>query len=194
MKTAFLRSAALGAAMALAACSTGGAQRGATSAGAVEVARFHLGAQPMAHAQIALMPFDKDDAARPGFADVAAAVSRQLIRLGWTVVPTTSQSEQIALIDFEQGNREAISALTAGRIGRGVAPGPQGGPSAGRTATLLEVAIRRRSDGTVFWEGRAVTEAPTGSAATAPAAASDRLATALFRDFPGESGRSIRVK
>lgn len=196
MKTAFVRSAALAAAMALAACSAGGAggKRVASSGGAVEVARFHLGAEPMAHAQIAIMPFDKEDAARPGYPGQVAAVSRELTRLGWTVVPTTSQSEQIALIDFEQGNREAIMALTAARIGRGVAPGPQTGPSSGRTATLLEVAIRRRSDGTVFWEGRAVTEAPTGSAQAAPAAAVDRLATALFRDFPGESGRSIRVK
>lgn len=193
MKTAFLRSAALGAAMALAACSAGG-KRAVSTAGGVEVARFHLGAQPMAQAQIAIMPFDKQDAGRAGYADQVAAVSRELTRLGWTVVPNSTQSEQIALIDFEQGNREAIAALTAARIGRGVAPGAQAGASTGRIATLLEVAIRRRSDGTVFWEGRAVTEAPAGSAQAAPGAAVERLATALFRDFPGESGRSIRVK
>jgi malate/lactate dehydrogenase len=59
---------------------------------------------------------------------------------------------------------------------------------------LLEVGIRRRSDATVFWEGRAVTEAPTGSAQAAPAAAVARLAPALFQDYPGESGRTIRIR
>jgi hypothetical protein len=62
------------------------------------------------------------------------------------------------------------------------------------TATLLEVGIRRRSDATVFWEGRAVSEARTGSAEAASTAAVERLAGALFRDFPGESGRTIRVR
>jgi hypothetical protein len=62
------------------------------------------------------------------------------------------------------------------------------------TATLLEVGIRRRSDATMFWEGRAVAEARTGSAEAASGAAADRLAVALFRDFPGESGRTIRVR
>jgi len=79
-------------------------------------------------------------------------------------------------------------------LGRGVSATVPAEASAGVTATLLEVAIRRRSDGTVFWEGRAVAEAPTGSAEAAPAAAVERLATALFRDFPGESGRTIRIR
>jgi hypothetical protein len=103
-------------------------------------------------------------------------------------------SEQVALIDLEQGSREAVAALSAARIGRGVSAAAPAGTSAGVTATLLEVAIRRRSDGTVFWEGRAVGEARTGSAEAARTAAVERLAEALFRDFPGESGRTISVK
>jgi hypothetical protein len=178
----------------LAGCSTTG--RETTARGGpdgVEVARVHLG-EPIARSQIAIEPFDKADASRPGYPAYVATVARQLSRLGWTVVPGTTRSEQIALVDLEQGNREAIAALTAARIGRGVAPGPKAGPSAGRIATLLEVGIRRRSDGTVFWEGRAVMEAPVGSAEAAPTAAVERLAEALFRDFPGESGRSIRLR
>jgi hypothetical protein len=110
------------------------------------------------------------------------------------VVPTTTGSEQIALIDLEQGSREAIAAKSDDRIGRGVSGGPPEGTSANVTATLLEVAIRRRSDGTVFWEGRAVGEAATGSPEASRTAAVERLAEALFRDFPGESGRTIRVR
>lgn len=192
MKTAFLRSApVLLLAASLAACASGGGKRPA--GGGLEVARFHLG-DPVARAQIAVEPFDRADANRPEFPAYAAAVGRQLSRLGWTVVPTTTGSEQIALIDLEQGSREAVAALSAARIGRGVSPTPAAGTSADVTASLLEVAIRRRSDGTVFWEGRAVGEARTGSPEAARTAIVERLAEALFRDFPGESGRTIRVK
>ena len=191
MKTAFARSASLLLATALAACASGGGRPPA--GGGLEVARFHLG-DPVARAQIAVEPFDKADANRPEFPAYAAAVGRQLSRLGWTVVPTTTGSEQIALIDLEQGSREAIAALSAARIGRGVSPTLSRGASADVTASLLEVAIRRRSDGTVFWEGRALGEARTGSPEAARTAVVERLAEALFRDFPGESGRTIRLK
>ena len=192
MKTAFLRSAPLLLAAALAACAGGGGKE-RPAAGGVDVARFHLG-ETIARAQIAIEPFDKADGNRPEFPAYAAAVGRQLTRLGWTVVPTTTGSEQIALIDLEQGSRESIAAMSAARIGRGVAGTAPAGMSANVTASLLEVAIRRRSDGTVFWEGRAVDEAPTGSAQAARTAVVERLAGALFRDFPGESGRTIRVR
>jgi hypothetical protein len=192
MKTAFLRSAPLLLAASLAACAGGGGGS-RPAGGGVEVARFHLG-EPVARAQIAVEPFDRADANRPEFPAYAAAVGRQLSRLGWQVVPTTTGSEQIALIDLEQGSREAIAALSAARIGRGLSASAPAGTSANITATLLEVAIRRRSDGTVFWEGRAVGEARTGSPEAARTAAVERLAEALFRDFPGESGRTIRVR
>lgn len=192
MKTTFLRNAALGLALALAACASGGPKRGPDGPG-IDVARFHLG-ETVARAQIAIEPFDKADGNRPEFPAYAAAVGRQLTRLGWTVVPTTTGSEQIALIDLEQGSREAVAALTAARIGRGLSATVPSGTSANVTASLLEVAIRRRSDGTVFWEGRAVGEARTGAPEAARTAVVERLAEALFRDFPGESGRTIRVR
>lgn len=192
MKTAFARSAPLLLAASLAACASGGGDR-RPAGGGLEVARFHLG-DPVARAQIAVEPFDKADANRPEFPAYAAAVGRQLSRLGWTVVPTTAGSEQIALVDLEQGSRESIAALSAARIGRGVSGTAPAGTSADVTASLLEVAIRRRSDGTVFWEGRAVGEARTGSSEAARTAVVERLAEALFRDFPGESGRTIRLK
>jgi hypothetical protein len=174
----------------LAGCSTSG---GGGAAGGAEVARFHLGEQ-VARSQIAIEPFDRADSNSPEWPAYAAAVERHLARLGWTVVRTVGQSEQVALIDVTQGSREAIAAQTSARIGRGLAPAAAAGSSAGIVATLLEVGIKRRSDGTVFWEGRAVGEARTGSAEAAPSAAVERLASALFRDFPGESGRTIRIR
>jgi hypothetical protein len=192
MKTAFLRAGLILLAASTAACSTSGRDTG-TRGGGVEVARFHL-SQPIARSQIAVEAFDAADANRPEFAAYAAAVARQLARHGWTVVASGVRTEQVAHIDLEQGSREAIAALSAARIGRGISPGAAAGSSAGVTATLLEVAIRRRSDSTVFWEGRAVGEARTGSPEAARTAAAERLAEALFRDFPGESGRTIRLR
>jgi hypothetical protein len=193
MKSAFLKSGAIGLALALSGCATGGGGN-ASTAGGTDVARFHLGEQTIARGQIAIEPFDRADANRSEFRTYAAAVARELGRLGWTVVPGTTSTEQVALIDVEQGSRQAVAALTAARIGRGVAAAVTQGEAANVTATLLEVGIRRRSDATVFWEGRAVGEARTGSAEAASTAAVDRLAAALFRDFPGESGRTIRVR
>ncbi|MBV8685655.1 MAG: DUF4136 domain-containing protein [Alphaproteobacteria bacterium] len=194
MKSALSRSALILLGSALAACSTTAGHGGRGTAGGVEVGRFHLGETTIARSQIAIEPFDRADANRADFPAFVSAVAAELTRLGWTVVPTSRQSEQIALIDVEQGSREAIAALSAARIGRGIAGAPPAGSGANVTATLLEVAIRRRSDGTVFWEGRAVGEAPTGSAEARGTAAVGRLANALFRDFPGESGRIIRVR
>jgi hypothetical protein len=193
MKAPFLRNCMILLAASLAGCSTTSGGGGGRSAPGLEVARFHLG-EPIARAQIAIEPYDRADANSPDFPAAAAAVERELTRLGWTVQRTMGQSEQIALVDLTQGSREAIAAQTSARIGRGVAPLPATGSSAGITATLLEVGIRRRSDGTVFWEGRAVGEARTGSSEAAGAAMANRLAPALFRDFPGESGRTIRIR
>ena len=170
--------------------STGG---GRDAAGGVDVARFHLG-EPVARAQISIEPFDPGDAGRADYAAYAAAVARQLTRLGWTVVRTRGQSELVALIDVEQGSRAAITALSAARVGRGIAAQTPAGGAENVVATLLEVAIRRPSDGTVFWEGRAVGETPAGAAAPTAAATVEKLAEALFRDFPGESGRTIRIR
>jgi hypothetical protein len=193
MKTAFLRSFALALAAALASCTTGGGGGANVRTGGIEVGRFHLG-EPIAHAQIAVEPFDRADLMRPDFAAASAAVARQLQRLGWTVVTTAGgQSEQIALVALQSGSREAIWARSAARVGRGFASGPAT-TTGGGNATLLEVAIRRRSDGTVFWEGRALSDARPGSSEPVGAAAAERLATALFQDFPGESGRIIRVR
>jgi hypothetical protein len=190
MKAPFLRNCMICMAALLAGCSTAG---GGPRSGGIEVARFHLG-EPVARAQIAIEPYDRADSNRPEYPAYAAALERELTRLGWTVVRTLGQSEQVALIDVEQGSREAIAALTSARVGRGLAPTPPAGASANIVATLLEVGIKRRSDGTVFWEGRAVGEATTGTAQATPGTAVGRLAAALFRDFPGESGRTIRVR
>jgi hypothetical protein len=172
------------------------------------VTRFHLG-QPIARGPIAVESVDPRDATSLEFAQISASVARELSRLGWTVVPNNA-SEQVAMVSLSQQSREAArqSGLSigigggTGSYGRHGGVGVGGGvaiPVGGRGTNLvvgyqLGVRIQRRSDATVAWEGRAQMEARAGSPLASRAAAADRLAAALFRDFPGESGRTIRVR
>ena len=184
MKAVFLGVSSLLLAGSLAGCASMGG--GANAQGGLEVTRVHLG-QPVARGSIAVEAVDAADANRPEFGSYAAAVRTQLSRLGWTVVGTAGQGEQVALVDVEQGSRGALQSRGMRTVG--ATPAPSGG-AADAQATMLEVSIKRRSDGSVIWEGRALSEA--GSASTT--ATVQRLSEALFRDFPGESGRTIRTR
>ena len=200
------RLAALAACLLVAGCAM--EMGGGVSTG-VSVTRFHLG-QPIARGPIAVEPANPADATSLEFDQIAGSVERELARLGWTVQARTGATEQVAVVRVDQ-------AVRTGRRGGGVSIGlGVGGGSYGRhggvgvgvggtvpvggyrsnqiVATQLSVRIQRRSDGSVAWEGRAETEARGGTPAASRAAAADRLATALFRDFPGESGRTIRVR
>jgi hypothetical protein len=174
---------ALAIALALAGCKTSGGDRGASAAGGVDVTRTHLGGQ-LARAQIAVEPVNAADSNNPEFAGFAEAVERHLARHGYTIAANRRASEQIARVTVSQGSRAALTTGWPAGLG-------QGSRQANVIATLLDVRIQRRSDGSVFWQGRAVTETAAG---TPRAAVVERLAEALFRDFPGESGRTIRVR
>ncbi|MGF1549162.1 MAG: DUF4136 domain-containing protein [Sphingomonadaceae bacterium] len=163
----------------------------------IHVTRFHLGQGPIARGQITVEPINLADANAPGFASYSAAVKRELARLGYTLTDDVPESELVAIVDVEQGSPEAIARYPGLGIGGGAAIGRSSGLGADRpeiVATLLEVRIKRRSDGTIFWEGRALDEAPAASPEAQPQYAVDKLAHALFGDFPGESGRTIIVE
>jgi hypothetical protein len=172
------------------------------------VTRFHLG-QPIARSVIAIEPSDPADTSSPEFDAVADAVSRELTRLGWTVDKHNARSEQVAIVTVAQESRVAArrSGFSVGIGGGTGSYGRHGGVGVGGgvtvpvgrstdrlIATQLSVRIQRRSDATVAWEGRAEFEARAGTPDAARAGAANRLAAALFRDFPGESGRTIRVR
>ena len=152
----------------LAGCETT-ADRGARLPQGASVTRFHLG-QDIARGEIRVEP-SSDAANSPSFGQEQAAVGRELARLGWTVLPAKTTTEQVALVRVTQTTR----------------PG-------GAVGTELAVRIQRRSDATVAWEGRAQLDARPNAPLAARGAAIDALAAALFRDFPGESGRTIRVR
>ena len=198
MSPILIRAGLLGAALALAGC--------AAQAPETRVTRFHLG-QPIARGEIVVEPRDPAMAKALEFQTYASAVAEELARVGFRLAPGLAKSELVAVVDVARGTRAMLEesspfsiGLGGGTFGRHVGVG--GGVSfpigKGKTRELigteLRVQIKRRSDGTVIWEGRAMNEARSDTPYAEPAAAIRRLAAALFQDFPGESGRTITVK
>ena len=190
----------LAAALALAGCATGGA------GSAVQVTRFHLG-QAIAPGSIAVEPRDPVIAGSLEFGAYQNAVGAELNRLGFRPAPQVAGSELVAVVDVNRGFREGpprgpafsigVGGASFGRhsaVGGGV--GVPIAPERGRelVGTELAVQIKRRSEGTVVWEGRARFEAAANGPLASPDASAQRLASALFAGFPGETGRTILVK
>jgi hypothetical protein len=189
---------------------------GACAAGTppVEVTRFHAG-NPARSGTIAVeeMPGNSDVSLE--FRTYAAAVEQEWQRVGFTPVSGTA-SDYVARVAFNRSFRPSgidrssenpVSVGVGGGIGSG--GGWRGGTFGGLglgvginlsgkpkdiVTTELHVQLRRRSDSTAVWEGRASTEARQGTPASQPAAAAQKLAAALIGGYPGESGRTISVK
>lgn len=206
MSVSFVRGATIALLASLGACASpfgSGVQEGA------EVTRFHL-EQPIARGEIAIEPVDPTEGGSLAFTQVAASVERELVEQGWRVVRDGARSEQVALVGFGQGYREATANRPAvsigvgggtggwGRSGVGVGVGtsfPVGSRRSGEiVVSEMIVRLQRRSDATAFWEGRARAEARADDPLASPAYAASLLADALFEGFPGESGRTIRVE
>lgn len=172
-----------------------------TPSAPVEVTRFHLG-QVNERGTVAVEP-------GPGvstgmeFGIYADAVSQELQRLGFAPVSGVGQSLYVAVVDVRSGTRERARGGSPVSIGVGGGTGGWGGGVGGGISfglggnrggavigTQLSVQLKRRSDQTIVWEGRARGEASERDSG----ALAQQLASGLFRDFPGESGRTITVK
>lgn len=200
MKAVFLRAGTLMVAVALAGCAT----TGENPRFETQATRFHLG-DPIARGAIAVEPVTAADANDPEFRAYADIIARHLSQLGWTVVPGVGSSELVAIVNVQQRSladrrRPPVTIGIGGGsygwhggVGGGVSF-PVGGGTRPLVGTLLEVRIKRRSDGTVIWEGRASTTAPPAAPDAQPVPAVEKLANLLFQDFPGESGRTITAR
>ena len=193
------RFAALAAAALLSACTaTGG------GAGPVDVTRFHLGT-PVARDSVSVESLNGFAGVSPEDQIYANAVAAELGQLGFT--PTTAAgapSQYIAAFNFKRTSQGTVRKRPPVTIGIGggsfggnvgVGGGASFGIGGGRAeliATELSVQLKRRSDNTIIWEGRAVTEALNQGGE--PGVTAQRLAHALFKGFPGESGITITVK
>ncbi|WP_409373546.1 DUF4136 domain-containing protein [Zymomonas mobilis] len=63
-----------------------------------------------------------------------------------------------------------------------------------KVETILTAQLSRRDTHQAIWEGRARTEAKSNKPESTPDVAVERLATAMFGNFPGESGETEKVK
>jgi len=205
---AFIAMATALPALALAGCAT-------TNGGPVQVTRFHLGA-PVVTGTLAVEPMAGGSPASLEFKTYAAAVQTELLNYGYNAPPPGDAGQFLAVVGFTRtteadgpAQRSGVSLglggggfTGGGRRGGGGGIGLGGGISfpIGKPKqryvilTELSVQIKRRSDATVVWEGRARTAAPETAAAAQTDATAHKLANALFRGFPGESGRTITVR
>ena len=187
-------------ALSLAAC--------ATAVPPVEVTRFHVG-DPAHSGTIAVEEQPGNPDVGLEFRTYAAAVEQELQRAGFTVAAPGTRSEYAALVAFRRSFRPTgydpsgrpVSVGVGGGVGSGGFSGVGlgiginlSGKPKDQVATELQVQIRRRSDSTTIWEGRAVSLAREGTPAAQPGIAAQKLAAALVGGYPGESGRTITVR
>jgi hypothetical protein len=171
----------------------------------VQVTRFHLDGT-IAPGTIALSP-----ALGLERATYEAAVTRELNKLGFANADSPG-ARYIVAVDIQRDSRDAgprrspVSIGLGGGVGgggyRGGGVGVGGGisfpigkrRSVENVFTRISVRITDRTTGATVWEGRADTTATSNAPASQPGLAADKLATALFRDFPGVSGRTVTVQ
>ncbi|MFM6854331.1 MAG: hypothetical protein ACKOUM_09665 [Sphingopyxis sp.] len=211
----------------------------ATAIPPVRVTRFHqlAGAAQPATGHFTLVNASANAADAAGsleWGSYAAAVARQMERLGYTPLPrlgagtgaATSTSTGSATgvpsytvsVGVERSVRSAARRSpvsvgvggSAGSYGSGLGVGVGvdlgsilSGGGGDVVATRLSVRVARRNAAgqpnaddaaaTTLWEGRAETESGARTPAAQPGLAADKLAQALFRDFPGRSGETIVV-
>lgn len=177
----------------------------------VEVTRYHLG-QPMERTTVAVEPMTGANQISPEYQLYADAVAAELERLAYVQARSDMASGYIAAVSFTRSSRGAFREQPPVSIGLGggsVSGGRRGGGGVGLGGGLsfgiggktrevigsdLWVQLRRRSDNTTVWEGRALTESISGKPGSDPRESAARLARALFKDFPGESGVTTTVK
>lgn len=178
----------------------------ATAVPPVEVTRFHVGS-PARSGTISVSEMPDNPDVGLEFRTYAAAVGGELQRVGFTPGADPS-SEYIALVGFQRsfrptgrGTDRPVSVGVGGGVGSGGYSGMGlgiginlSGKPKDMVMTELRVQIRRRSDSATIWEGRGFTEAREGTPASQPGLAAGKVAAALIGGYPGESGRTIRVK
>jgi hypothetical protein len=207
MRIPFRIALMIGGTLALAGCqSTGG--------GGSQVTRFHL-AQPIAPGSFSIesvpmmgpgSPVAPDSIELATYSNIVAS---ELTHLGFTRAAGAGTSELTVSVLVDRGTRPdphgGGGSVSIGIGGGGFGRHVGGGADVGTTipidqhprfliGTRMQVQIKRRSDGTAIWEGRAMTEAKGQSPDASPQAAVTKLAHALFTGFPGVSGSTIMVK
>lgn len=175
--------------------------------GPVEVTRFHAAdISVLGKGTIAVEPAPGHDGSSLEWKAYQAAIERQLALVGYSTVPAATASTQVAQLRL---SRESYRPARSGgpvSVGVGGSTGSYGSglgvgiginlsprPSE-QVRTDLGVIIRDRTSGTALWEGRANFTVRSGSPLAATSLGAAKMAEALFKGFPGQSGETIAVK
>lgn len=173
--------------------------------GPVEVTRFTAPGTVPARTSIEVVPAPGADGASIEFRAYASAVARQLVRLGYSEQAGGAAREVVAVRaerqtyrpDRRRGPVSVGLGGSTGSYGSGVGLGvgiDLSGPPPEVTETRLFVQIKDRATGKAVWEGRAAFSVRADSPLADTSLGAEKLAQALFRDFPGRSGETILVK
>ena len=189
---------AMASALSLAACTT--------PSGPVEVTRFvapdrvtELGSGPIF---VESAPGGESDSL--ALAPYKAAVAEELRRLGYSESDRAGagQIARVSLVRYvvgSGGKRSPVSVGVGGSTGSygsgvGLGIGINLGGAKDRLGTELAVAITDAASGTSLWEGRADFQPPEDSPLARGTANAQTVASALFREFPGNNGETIEVE
>lgn len=174
--------------------------------GPVEVTRFHRAAEGVVYGNGSYMVTPAGDAkAGDGLtlSPYLAAVAREMQRVGYSEKLDSSDVIAEVNVDVRKSTAPQRSPVSVGvggstgsygsglGVGFGVDLGALGNKD--KVETTLNVRLIRRQDNLVIWEGKAQQSAGATSPAAQPGIAASKLASALFKDFPGESGQTVTV-
>ena len=163
-----------------------------------EVARFHSN-QPMNRGSIIIVSAVPENQNSVEFQTHAETVAVEMRRHGFTTGLPMNQVQYIATLDIAQTDGATVVRpgtsvnLPIGPLSLGVPTNRRSSNTTMRT-TVLQVQIKRASDGVAIWEGRASKEAPVGSQEATLTWAVPALSRALFADFPGRPGVTKNVQ
>jgi len=175
--------------------------------GPVEITRFH---QPSALAQlgrgtISVEAAPGEDDASLELASYKAAISRELVRLGYQAAAEGS-GVQVALVRVERatfwpgrgGGPVSVGVGgSTGSYGSGVGLGiglDLSGRPAEQVSTKLGVMIKNRASGETLWEGRASFTVRGDAPVAQTQLGAPKMAAALFNGFPGNNGETVEVQ
>lgn len=195
------RAAGVAAVVFVSACATEGPH--------ADVTRFYLSPQ-IARGSVFVEPSDPAYGGSLQFQALAGPVADELGKNGFTRAPDRASADLVAVITYSRGLRPQVPGpkpVSVG-IGAGGASGGYGGGFGGgvgiginlgshrnRDVAVdeLMLSLRRRSDATVVWEGRARGQFRADGPHDAVTAAGPFLAHALLDGFPGPQGVTTRA-
>jgi hypothetical protein len=163
-----------------------------------EVTRFHLD-DPIPAQAVNLKDIEDNSIEMSSYTEL---VTTELARIGF---PVTDSETTGLFVDIDMTRGMQVKPQKQSPVSVGLGAGSYGGnvglsggvslPIGGGPqevyVTNLEVKFIDREKNSIIWEGRAAKE--TAAAPENPTAVMQQVVSALFQDFPGESGKTIVV-